>query len=123
MYMTRRQLGASLGVLAASTALNRLEAQTPGASSIDAPAGAVRLEFPRKADFNIVAGYSYLNNAFSHPMPRMSADAYRQAVERRTTLAPPGVPFVYLNPPPDTRPMPLDPRAAFAALINARREE
>jgi selenocysteine lyase/cysteine desulfurase len=123
MNMTRRQIGASLGALAASTALNRLEAQTPGASSIDAPAGAVRTEFPRKADFNIVDGYSYLNGAFSHPMPRMSADAYRQAVERRTTLAPPGVPFVYLNPPPDTRPMPLDPRAAFAALINAKREE
>jgi len=123
MNMTRRQLGASLGVLAASTALPRLEAQTPEAASSDAPAGAVRPEFPRKADFNIVDGYSYLNNAFSHPMPRRSADAYRQAVEQRTTLAPPGVPFVYLNPPPDTRPMPLDPRAAFAALINARREE
>jgi hypothetical protein len=56
-------------------------------------------------------------------MPRAAADAYHQAVERRTTLAPPGVPFVFLNPLPGTTPMPVDPRDAFAALINAKREE
>jgi selenocysteine lyase/cysteine desulfurase len=114
MNMTRRELGASFGALAVSAALGH---------STEAPAGALLPVFPRKSDFTIADGYCYLNGAFSHPMPRAAADAYHQAVERRTTLAPPGVPFVFLNPPPDTRPMPVDPRDAFAALINAKRSE
>lgn len=117
MNMTRRQLGTALGAVAASTALNRIDAR---AVAVEAPGGTT---FPRKADFTIADGCSYLNGAFSHPMPRAAADAYHHAVEQRTTLAPPGVPFVYLNPPPDTTPMPIDPRAAFASLINAKREE
>lgn len=121
MTMTRRQIGTSLGALAASAALNRLEAQTAAASAAGAVVGAST--FPRKADFTIADGFSYLNGAFSHPMPRASADAYHRAVEQRTRLAPPGIPFVFLNPPPDTTPMPVDPRAAFASLINAKREE
>src|SRR5262249_37476075 len=102
MDMTRRKVGVSLGALAASTALTRLEARTPGISAADAPARGVQPAFPRKADFAITDGYSYLNGAFSHPMPRAAADAYHRAVQQRTTLGPPGIPFVYLNPPPDT---------------------
>jgi selenocysteine lyase/cysteine desulfurase len=122
MNMTRRELGASIGALAASAALG-LEAHTPKSPAAEATSNALAPQFPRKSDFTIADGYSYLNGAFSHPMPRVSADAYHQAVERRTTLAPPGVPFVFMNPPPDTTPMPVDPRDAFAALINAKREE
>jgi selenocysteine lyase/cysteine desulfurase len=122
MNMTRRELGASFGALAASAALG-LEAQTPKTSSAEAPPSVLAPQFPRKPDFTIVEGYCYLNGAFSHPMPGAAADAYHQAVERRTTLGPPGVPFVFLNPPPDTTPMPVDPRDAFAALINSKREE
>jgi selenocysteine lyase/cysteine desulfurase len=122
MNMTRRELGASIGALAASAALG-LEAHTPNTPAAEATSNALAPQFPRKSDFTIADGYSYLNGAFSHPMPRVSADAYHQAVERRTTLAPPGVPFVFMNPPPDTTPMPVDPRDAFAALINAKREE
>jgi selenocysteine lyase/cysteine desulfurase len=33
------------------------------------------------------------------------------------------VPFVFLNPPPDTAPMPVDPKAVFASLINAKQNE
>src|SRR6185295_9228126 len=51
------------------------------------------------------------------------AAAYHQAVDRRATLGPPGVPFVFLNPPPDTRPMPINPKEVFAALINAKPTE
>lgn len=123
MNMTRRQIGTSLGALAATTALSRLEAHDSGMSTAKAAPGVAPHAFPRKADFTIVDGYSYLNGALSHPMPRAAADAYHQAVARRTTLGAPGVPFVYLNPPPDTTPMPIDPRAAFASLINAKREE
>jgi selenocysteine lyase/cysteine desulfurase len=122
MTMTRRELGASFGALAASAAFG-LEAHTPNSPAAAATADALAPQFPRKPDFTIADGYSYLNGAFCHPMPRASADAYHQAVERRTTLASPGVPFVFLNPPPDTLPKPVDPRDAFAALINAKREE
>jgi selenocysteine lyase/cysteine desulfurase len=123
MKMTRREVGASFGALAASAALGRLEARTPRGSSANASPSAVAPALPRKADFTIADGYAYINGAFSHPMPRAAADAYHQAVERRTTLAPPGVPFVFLNPPADTTTMPVDPRDAFASLINAKREE
>jgi selenocysteine lyase/cysteine desulfurase len=123
MNVTRRELLASLGAVAASAALNRLEASTPGSRPAGPFGGGVLPEFPRKADFNIVDDYTYINAAFSHPMPRAAADAYHHAVERRATLAAPGVPFVFLNPPADTRPMPVNPRAAFASLINARPEE
>jgi selenocysteine lyase/cysteine desulfurase len=123
MNVTRREVVASLGTLAASAGYSRLEARTPGVSAAEPLPHAVAPEFPRKADFTIVDGYTYLNGAFSHPMPRAAADAYHQAVERRTTLAPPGVPFVYLNPPPDTAPMPVDPKAVFASLINAKQNE
>jgi selenocysteine lyase/cysteine desulfurase len=122
MNMTRRELGVSFGALAASAALG-VEAQTPKGSSAETSPSAPAPAFPRKPDFTIADGYSYLNGAFSHPMSRAAADAYHQAVERRTTLGPPGVPFVFLNPPPDTTPMPVDPRDAFAALINAKRQE
>jgi selenocysteine lyase/cysteine desulfurase len=123
MNMTRRELGASFGALAASATLGGSEAQSREISVADAHPSALAPQLPRKADFTIADGYSYLNGAYSHPMPRASADAYHQAVERRTTLGPPGVPFVFLNPPPDTTPMPIDPRDAFAALINAKHNE
>src|SRR6202046_4048984 len=122
MNITRRELATSFGALAASAALG-LEANTPRNSAAEVAHGALAPTFPRQADFTIADGYAYLNGAFCHPIPRAAADAYHNAVERRTTLGPPGVPFVFLNPPPDTVPMPVDPRDAFAALINAKRQE
>lgn len=123
MNVTRREVVASLGTLAASAALDRLDALAPTRAAVAVTGPSGDGAFPRKLDFNIVAGCTYLNGAFSHPMPRAAADAYHQAIDRRGTLGPSGVPFVYLNPPPDTTPMPIDPRAAFAALINAKPTE
>jgi len=123
MNVTRREVLASLGTLAASAAFNRLEARTPSLAAPDPFRRPALPELPRKADFTIADGYTYINGAFSHPMPRAAAEAYHQAVERRTTLGPPGPPFVYLNPEPGTTPMPVNPRAAFASLINAKTEE
>jgi selenocysteine lyase/cysteine desulfurase len=123
MNMSRRQVGASFGALAAAAALGGAKAATQARPPASMPGSAGAAGFPRKSDFAIADGYSYLNGAFSHPMPRASADACHHAIEQRNTLAPPGAPFVFLNPPPDTHPMPIDPRDAFAALINAKREE
>jgi len=123
MNMTRREIATSLGALAASATLGRLEAHTSEIAPAGPPPNSGAPAFPRKADFTIAEQYTYLNGAFCHPIPQAAAGAYCEAVGQRTTLAPPGVPFVYLNPPPDTVPMPVDPRAVFASLINAEREE
>jgi hypothetical protein len=123
VHVTRRELLASLGAMAASATWQRLEAQSAGHSVNERFLDAVTPDFPRKADFTIVDGFTYINGAFSHPMPRAAADAYHRAVDRRATLDPSGPPFVFLNPGPDTRPMPVNPRAAFAQLINAKPEE
>jgi selenocysteine lyase/cysteine desulfurase len=123
MHVTRREVLSSFGTLAASAALNRLDALGPSSLGVERFLNSVVPDFPRRSDFHIADGYAYLNGAFSHPMPRPAIEAYHHAVDQRNTLAAPGVPFIYLNPPPDTSPMPIDPRAAFAALINAKPEE
>ena len=67
--------------------------------------------FPRRDDFAIAPGFTYLNGAYTHPMPRVAAEAYRGVIGRRSTLEPAGG-VQYSRPRGD-------PRAAFAALINA----
>ncbi len=120
MHVTRREVLASLGTLAASAALDRLDALAPGTPTRGPLLPSSVSDFPRKADFTIADDCSYINGAFSHPMPSAAAAAYHQAVAQRNTLDRGRMPFVYLNPPPDTKPMPIDPRAAFASLINAK---
>ncbi|HEX4561084.1 MAG TPA: aminotransferase class V-fold PLP-dependent enzyme [Gemmatimonadales bacterium] len=72
-------------------------------------------EFPRKDDFNIAEGFTYLNGAYTHPMPRAAAEASQRVATRRSTLAPAtGAQFSRPNG---------DPRAAFASLINAKPSE
>lgn len=68
--------------------------------------------FPRKADFDIQDGFTYVNGAYTHPMPRAAADAARKYVERRATIQAP----VHFAPA-------VDPKAAFASLINAKPSE
>lgn len=83
-----------------------------GASAAAAGQGgaATASGFPRKADFDLADGVTYINGAFTHPMPRAAADAYRAAVSRRSTV---GSTFV---PTPAVQ-------NAFAALVNASPEE
>jgi len=72
-------------------------------------------DFPRKDDFNIAEGFTYLNGAYTHPMPKAAAEASRAVALRRGTLNPPtGAQFSQ----PRT-----NPRAAFASLINAKPTE
>ena len=100
MEIDRRTLLTGLGAFTAASALGR------------APALDAASTFPHKADFAIEDGYTYISGAFTHPMPIAAAQAYREAVNRRGTIGP--------APPPARRP---DPRAAFAALINAKPSE
>ena len=85
-----------------------------------APALDAASTFPRKADFAIEGGYTYISGAFTHPMPIAAAQAYRDAVNRRATIgAPPARQYVASGSSRTVE----DPRAAFAALVNAKPSE
>ena len=104
--MKRRDLLRGLGTVAAAGALSR-----PRIEEWSAPPPAQEPQgFPRKADFRIAEGYTYINGAYTHPMPIAAAEAYHKVVDRRGSLGFPGSP----------RP---DPKAAFASLINAKPNE
>jgi selenocysteine lyase/cysteine desulfurase len=116
--INRRELLTGLGTIAAAAAAG----ERPGAAVLGSepprPADAAAASgFPRKADFAFEHGVTYISGAFTHPMPIAAADAYREAVARRATVG--------------AAPLPMgggggarvDPRAAFAALINARPSE
>jgi selenocysteine lyase/cysteine desulfurase len=80
------------------------------------------VEFPRKSDFNIADGYTYISGAFAHPMPIAAAEAYRQWIDRRSTIG---------RPRDASWPDVEQPAAeaseaaktAFASLINANPSE
>jgi selenocysteine lyase/cysteine desulfurase len=103
--LSRRELFKGIGGVAATAAASRLEALPPAASSQAVPG------FPRKADFNITSGLTYLNGAFTHPIPRVALDAARRNAELRAT------------PGAATWDAGADPRVLFAQLINARPTE
>ncbi|MBI3792639.1 MAG: aminotransferase class V-fold PLP-dependent enzyme [Gemmatimonadetes bacterium] len=77
----------------------------------DLPLPAPDAPFPRKDDFTLAPGVTYLNGAYTHPIPKVAVAAARRAAEARgqmraTNGAPPGT-----SGP--------TPRERFAQLINA----
>jgi len=109
MTLTRRDLLRGLGTAAAAGAIVRPDHATR------LTAHGLRLtapDFPRKADFRIADGYTYINGAYTHPMPIAAGEAYHRVVDRRSSLGTPA--------PSGPRP---DPLAAFASLINAKPSE
>ncbi len=103
---TRRDVIKGLGSLAAGAAMTRLD---PGAPFPVLPmADGSPLDFPRKADFRLTPGETFLSGAYTHPMPIAAARAAQAFTERRTTTASAGA-----SAARDTA------RRAFAALINA----
>lgn len=109
MTLERREL---LGALGAATAA-RVFGMSPSADEGAQPPamlpqpGAV---FPRRDDFAIPSGPTYLNAAYTHPVPRVAMQAAREAVERRAGAI----------PLPTGTPT---PRALFAALVGAKPTE
>ena len=108
MQYNRRELLAGLGGLMVTERL----AQTPSSKPSSMPSGQA---FPRKSDFAIPAGLTYLNGAFTHPMPMASVEAARQYGERRAR--PGGIDA------PGNAAMVKAVKEEFAALINARPSE
>ena len=112
MTVHRRDVLCGLGGLAATAALGDLGAQTRQANRAAAAGLAPQtLDLPRKSDFVIDPGYTYLNAAYTHPIPKVSMDAARRAAEGRGTL------------PPPTGGQSGTPKALFAELINAKPSE
>ena len=73
-------------------------------------------EFPRKADFTIEDGYTYINAAYTHPMPTVAREAVQKAAESRATLRAPTSGSLQDN-------RRLDPKVLFADLIGAKASE
>src|SRR5262245_54306556 len=107
MPLNRRELLTTLGAVAASAAVRDAPAAAEPAAG---PAG-----FPRKADFAFEKGTTYISGAFTHPMPIAAADAYRSFLTRRGTVG--------ATTPFGGAGSGVDPKAAFAALINAKPAE
>jgi selenocysteine lyase/cysteine desulfurase len=106
MTVHRRHVLCGLG-FAAAAALRDLRGEAAGA----APARAAALNFPRRSDFLIDPRSTYLNAAYTHPIPKVSMDAARRAAEGRGRL------------PPPAGGQSGAPKALFATLINAKPSE
>lgn len=102
MTLDRRGMLGALGGLAAL----RLIGDDVPVPALPQPGAA----FPRRADFAIDPATTYLNAAYTHPIPRVSAEAARVAAERRAAAlaAEPGRP---------------SPKRLFAQLVNAKPSE
>lgn len=109
MALSRRDLLSTIGSAAVAAALPAWDRSAPP-GIINAVRPTDRT-FPRKQDFAIAEGYTYINGAYTHPMPLVAADALRAELDRRSHLAP---------MPPRIRP---DARIDFAKLINAKPSE
>ncbi|HEX4634162.1 MAG TPA: aminotransferase class V-fold PLP-dependent enzyme, partial [Gemmatimonadales bacterium] len=107
MTSSRREWLQGVGAIAVGVSLPK------GSGAVPLP--SFGSDFPRKDDFTIAEGFTYLNGAYTHPMPRAAAEASQRVATRRSTLVPStGAQFSRPNG---------DPRAAFASLINAKPSE
>ena len=73
MNISRRSLLTGLSGAAATAAFGKLGAQLPAGSV----ARAGHAGFPRKDDFLIDEGYTYINAAYTHPIPKVALEAAR----------------------------------------------
>lgn len=109
--ISRREVLAGLGTLAATGLVDplssRLIAQT--ASSFSSTNIAV---LPAKQDFSIPAGLTYINSAYTHPMPIAAEAALREWAEFRAEPQTVSQPKKLINI-----------KAEFAALIDAKESE
>ncbi|MGB8061477.1 MAG: aminotransferase class V-fold PLP-dependent enzyme [Candidatus Sulfotelmatobacter sp.] len=109
MNISRRELLAGLGGVAAIGMApgSSLYPQSPTTSG-----PSVSVFLPAKSDFAIPAGVTYINSAYTHPMPVAGAAALREWSEFRS------------QPQVVSKPKKLiNVKAEFAALINAKESE
>jgi selenocysteine lyase/cysteine desulfurase len=102
--MNRREFVSGMAALGSAVVLDGI----PGAQT---PPPSADFSLPRKADFAIPAGETYINSAYVHPMPNAGRETLRRYVESRT------------SPVLDTHYDREHVKAEFAALINAKPSE
>src|ERR1051326_9586462 len=103
--MNRREFVSGMAALGSAAAFDGLPA------THTAPASSADLSLPRKADFAIPEGETYINSAYVHPMPNIGREALRSYLESRC------------SPVLDTHYDREHAKAEFAALINAKPSE
>ena len=120
MSPRRRDVLKGLGGVAALAAFGQLDAQVNTGRTGTPPNGepGQAPSFPRKADFDIESGYTYINAAYTHPMPRVATEAAQRYIESRRALRAPGERGAGGGGGQRT-----DPKALFAELINAKPTE
>lgn len=109
MTIPRRHVLRGLGGLAATTALG-IDARRVDSWMTPDGAATPATEFPRKGDFLIDEGTTYINAAYTHPIPKVSLEAVRRAAEGRCAVHAPAA-------------VAANPRTLFAELINAKPTE
>jgi selenocysteine lyase/cysteine desulfurase len=101
-----------------TAAARALTAQLPPGSMMPptspATPSAQPSAFPRKADFAIPAGLTYINGAYTHPMPLVAAAAMRRYADARAAFQTDDVTSGATS---------SGVKAAFASLINAKPSE
>ena len=105
MTLSRRELLAGLGGLTATGAAGPPDVER------SVPAGAGPL--PARMDFTIPQGQTYLNSAFTHPLPRAAGEAVRHYLEQRGLR----------EPRRSGDSVAAEIRKEFAGLINATPQE
>ncbi|HEU4996583.1 MAG TPA: aminotransferase class V-fold PLP-dependent enzyme, partial [Gemmatimonadaceae bacterium] len=116
MTLDRRNFIHGVGGLAATAAFSGLGPATT-LHTLRNAAPDRRTDLPRKQDFDIADGCTFLNAAYTHPIPRPAADAVRAYLDTRSKLR---------NPMPGSGGGDgpgLNPKALFAELINAKPSE
>jgi len=82
MQFNRRELLSGIGGLAAATALSSVKNKS-SALALEEVSIETKKTFPRKSDFAIPEGLTYINGAYTHPIPNGAADAIRRDCESR----------------------------------------
>jgi selenocysteine lyase/cysteine desulfurase len=105
--MNRREFVSGMAALGSAAVLDGI----PSAQKAPALSAALaELTLPRKADFAIPEGETYINCAYVHPMPIAGREALRRYAESRTS------PVIETHYDQNVK-------AEFAALINAKLSE
>ena len=112
--INRRDLLVSAAAAVGTAAARKLSAQLSPDSTMERASATQPSAFPRKADFAIPAGLTYINGAYTHPMPIAAAAAVRKYADARSS---------FQTDDATTGTLAASVKAAFASLINAKPSE
>ena len=114
MAISRRDLIATAAAAAGGAAVRRLSAQLPPELAMTPASGTAAPDFPRRADFAIPAGLTYINGAYTHPIPIVAATAMRRYADARSS---------FQTDDATSGKLAATVKATFAAIINAKPSE